>query len=1119
MLPAFLFAIFFIVSRQAAASSAQARRSRGLTIPSDAGTHCKCLECDIDAWNTAAIDSEGNHTCGARIEWVVVGTGVSQDDACLRVGAEFPEECAACDPSRCTLRESARCGCQQCEASWDAVADGHSCGSRITWLQTSSLAAEILTEDAACLKVGQDEFPGVCSGCDPDVCDSGQVSVLPTQSPVPRPPSPMPAGMQVTGMHCGCEECNFDVWHTPAIDSEGSHTCGSRIEWADFGTGLTQDQSCFRVASEEFPGECGACDPSTCTRRSTPRCGCEACEAAWDVLAGEYTCGSRITWLQTSKLAEVLFSEHDACMKVSRDEFPEECFACNPDYCVPSTSPTALLSPLSPQPIPPTHSTSSANPEGSACNFDGAGIIPCTRAQVDLMPPQHLSESLISTRPIPTNKWWTNMIGPDDNPSNFPIYAHPFQLTFNLFDDKDYGLHVCYSHDYRFLLDDYVNGVPKGYIHGSGSDLIFSAVDFTTEPDFAIVDWDDLGLGIRVEVRAENGGMMTTKLVEGMPFVTAQYTGLIPRITTIHAILSVNGESIDASTAASYTGSKFVVTLNKGQKWVIFASETITLETIVAIEEVAAYSLVASGIADDVTLRIALLPEGVDEGVYDLFSTCIVTGGSLEISNSSSYSILWSTEGDCSFGLLHMGFPHHEQVLDKRETMDAGVVLMSTTRGAMKAWKTPSGGVTRWTMNEVEDIPVNGFFPLRSPVPYLIETFDVLGILEAEIADDFVLDGFSYYYTGKSAQKYATMCLLATVETVNPAYPEDLSLVSSCTLKLQAAFDPFLRNQFAYPLVYDEIYFGISSSEGFSENGNVNSDFGNTVYNDHHFHYGVSTGIYIQNTSSRGSTTLAMDVLTLLSSSFVILQYWIVAGAILKKLDPSWSRIDELNFMIESLIRDTANTNISWDPLFPLFRNFDWFAGHSLSHGLVPFFDGKDQESTSEEMNFHYGLMLWGQVSNDSDLETLGEIMMKVGKRSVGQYLLMEDTNTVHPEIVPNKVVGIFFDNKVDYTTWFGAEREKIHGINMIPVSPVNEFLRTDTFVHEEWNSVLFDLELVKDPDNHRENTWQSLLFANYAVIDQVESMIQLSQAAMDPGLSRAWALYFAATRAPKAVV
>lgn len=248
-------------------------------------------------------------------------------------------------------------------------------------------------------------------------------------------------------------------------------------------------------------------------------------------------------------------------------------------------------------------------------------------------------------------------------------------------------------------------------------------------------------------------------------------------------------------------------------------------------------------------------------------------------------------------------------------------------------------------------------------------------------------------------------------------------------------------------------------------------------------------------------------------SSRPFFQYWIFAGAVLKHLDPSWDRIPELDVIITSLVRDTANADANRDPHFSLFRHFDWFSGHSSSHGLVPFFDGKDQESTSEAMNFGYGLSLWGTVSNRQDLVTLGNLMMKVEKRSIGQYLLMEDSNTVHPQIVPNKAVGLFFENKVDYTTWFGSNREYIHGINMIPVSPINEFLRTSTFVTEEWNAVLQKLDLISDPEAHRGNAWQSLLFANYAVIDKANAMDQLSHVKLDGGLSRAWAMYFAATR------
>lgn len=177
-----------------------------------------------------------------------------------------------------------------------------------------------------------------------------------------------------------------------------NYTCGSRIEWVAFGAGLNQEESCLRVAFEEFPVECGACDPSRCIRRGTPRCGCEACEAVWDVLAGDYTCGSRITWLQTSKLAGARLSEEGACTKVSREEFPEQCFACDPEFCVASTpnlsAPLIPLTILVSQPSSEAFSQSvtlspSMTPAAPkfGCTSSGESLIGCTLAQMDLMPP------------------------------------------------------------------------------------------------------------------------------------------------------------------------------------------------------------------------------------------------------------------------------------------------------------------------------------------------------------------------------------------------------------------------------------------------------------------------------------------------------------------------------------------------------------------------------------------------------------------------------------------------------------------------------------------------------------------------------------------------------------
>ena len=180
---------------------------------------------------------------------------------------------------------------------------------------------------------------------------------------------------------------------------------------------------------------------------------------------------------------------------------------------------------------------------------------------------------------------------------------------------------------------------------------------------------------------------------------------------------------------------------------------------------------------------------------------------------------------------------------------------------------------------------------------------------------------------------------------------------------------------------------------------------------------------------------------------------------------------------MEGLSRDVSNPSRE-DEYFPMFRSFDWFSGHSWSQGLFLSVDGKDQESTSEEVNFHYGLMLWGLASGDARLYDLGRLMFAAASRSINTYFLMRDDNEVHPaEFVGNKVTGIFFENKCDYATWFGSNREYIHGIQMLPVTPITEEVRFSDFVEQEW-------DILAPIASSLTNGWKSILYTSYATID-----------------------------------
>lgn len=81
------------------------------------------------------------------------------------------------------------CGCQTCtDQVWNRDADGYSCGDRMEWLQSPSAVAVggPFTEEEACRKISQEEYPEVCG-----LCSCTGVSVpaplLPTPNPTVKP--------------------------------------------------------------------------------------------------------------------------------------------------------------------------------------------------------------------------------------------------------------------------------------------------------------------------------------------------------------------------------------------------------------------------------------------------------------------------------------------------------------------------------------------------------------------------------------------------------------------------------------------------------------------------------------------------------------------------------------------------------------------------------------------------------------------------------------------------------------------------------------------------------------------------------------------------------------------
>ena len=620
-----------------------------------------------------------------------------------------------------------------------------------------------------------------------------------------------------------------------------------------------------------------------------------------------------------------------------------------------------------------------------------------TFEQEKLVPPQYVktkaksadNDNAPSSLPIPTNNWWGNIIHqqPRKNPPGpiEPVWSNPYAIRVV----PGRGLAVTYCADHRNLgplldINPDVKAV-KFYFHVFLEDIILSAMGLS--PKIEVCDWDDFG------VRVQLGETMKTSLVSGMAFVSATYLDARPRIETQHAIISINGKTPNKNDPHGYVvepGSKLVLEFNNGQFWVVFADKPIRF----SFDNTPRNSLTATHVVDTATtVRVAKVDDQTKLDSLDEYAGCVVLGGRVRTLDDKRYNYEWETAGDGPF--LHYALEHHLDAFVDGPPENVSIFAQSATRGRMHGISRSSSGDNNsnntrvWELAEPETISIR-FEPAQSIDPNHVREFRIGERLREDVAAKWEIRNYgSYYFNGKTMQKYASICLMAHDDAVN----EDGETRRICLEKLAGLFDSFLSNydtrKWPHPLVYDEIYGGIVSSQGFHTNDH-NVDFGNTVYNNHHYHYG----------------------------------YWLVSAAILLHLYPEYPRRVELQNQVDVLVRDVANPNAD-DPWFPRFRHFDWYLGHSYSHGVTPFADGKDQESISEEVNFHYGLMLWGEVTNRTDVRALGELMLKTNVRTARTYFLMMPDNKIHPNgFVPNAVTGIF-----STTRWIAPPGSIRHGI------------------------------------------------------------------------------------------
>jgi endo-1,3(4)-beta-glucanase len=559
---------------------------------------------------------------------------------------------------------------------------------------------------------------------------------------------------------------------------------------------------------------------------------------------------------------------------------------------------------------------------------------------------------------------------------------------------------------------------------------------------------------------------LTFPLLQGMGFVTALANGCTPLIQSSVFFREIQ----DAGTLNHGDTSKYRIILEDGKTWLLYITVQVSGYQLAKLVKVNKTTIEGPPNFKG-TLQVAKLPTGCTEEFYDRSAGAYAFECQISArvnGSQGTYTMTWNKAGSAN-PLIMYALSHHVSAFTRTTAPHVTPMELQTTTKGMAV------GVLADNWQVTQELPSDMSFTPWLPnkrLPARLSATATKGVIEAgklEVEQDVIgqcnLD--SMYFSGKGLGKFAMMAI-ALHDMAG-----DKALAFRVLDKLKQAFAIFVNNQQRTPLVYEKSWRGVVSRAGME---NAGADFGNGYYNDHHFHYG----------------------------------YFVYAAAVIGYLDPTWLQQGKNRAWVNTLVRDFANPVN--DEEFPFFRSFDWFHGHSWAKGLFESGDGKDEESTSEDSFASYALKMWGRISGDVNLEARGNLMLAIQARVFQTYFLMENNNTAQPRrIVPNKVTGITFENKVDHATYFGMNPEYIQGIHIIPLAPPSTLIRTPTFVKEEWEAYFSGGRV-----DQAGGGWRGILCANLAIIDPRRAYEFFSQTDfdwswLDGGASRTWLLAWCA--------
>jgi endo-1,3(4)-beta-glucanase len=423
-------------------------------------------------------------------------------------------------------------------------------------------------------------------------------------------------------------------------------------------------------------------------------------------------------------------------------------------------------------------------------------------------------------------------------------------------------------------------------------------------------------------------------------------------------------------------------------------------------------------------------------------------------------------------GLLMFALPHHQEALvgaDKKLTKQCTFTFHGETCLVLGS---------KWVLSQAVGRPLSFWAP-RPPradiIPTLAEALSK--DIQYRLAANLLRGAADTYFSGKILARYARVIVIAdelrqlktgdgSLQSMYDDADEEwlqssIKAAASVNLPtdkqidtaigfLKKGVEAWLDSDAEAPFVFDETWGGLvncgcryvgKGEHGYCNNTfpdcpalvDVNEDFGNGYYNDHHYHYG----------------------------------YHLYSAAVAAKFDPEWAAAHFEDILL--YIRDFANPT-SDDEYFPQYRQKDWFLGSSWASGIVSAENsphGRNEESSSEAISAYEAIALFGSAMIDAyhdapkkkqDVARLiqqsGQLLTATELQATNRYWHVWSStthNSTYPSTYQQPVVGMLYDTMASFQTWFAPWAVVSYGIQLLPLTPVAE--RRDD---PEWAAVLY---------------------------------------------------------------